>query len=67
VPDHDPEQSDLLLYHVRILEDMGDLADALALLGTKEKSKAIVDQVAVMETRGTVQRFVRHTLIDLLA
>ncbi|KAH9974058.1 NMDA receptor-regulated protein 1-domain-containing protein [Lactifluus volemus] len=51
VPDHDPDHSDLLLYHVRVLEDIGELAEALAFLNIKEKSKAIVDQVAIMETR----------------
>jgi N-alpha-acetyltransferase 15/16, NatA auxiliary subunit len=66
VPDHDPDHSDLLLYHVRVLEDIGELAEALAFLNIKEKSKAIVDQVAIMETRGTVYRFICHASIDTL-
>ncbi|KAH9990949.1 NMDA receptor-regulated protein 1-domain-containing protein [Russula compacta] len=51
VPDYDTEQSDLLLYHVKILEDMGELAEALTLLDVNAKSRAIVDRVAIMETR----------------
>jgi N-alpha-acetyltransferase 15/16, NatA auxiliary subunit len=66
VPDHDPEHSDLLLYHVKILEEMGEVAEALTLLGSKEKSKTIVDQVAVMEIRGTVHPSICHVLIDTL-
>jgi hypothetical protein len=54
VPDYDPEQSELLLYHVKVLEDMGELTEALTLLDVNAKSRAIVDRVAVMETRGVV-------------
>ncbi len=54
VPDYDPEQSDLLLYHVRILEERGDLSEALTLLDMNAKSRAIVDRVAVTETRGMI-------------
>jgi hypothetical protein len=42
------------------------MAEALTFLGLKEKSEAIMDQVAVMETRGTVYSFVRHASIDTL-
>jgi hypothetical protein len=66
VPDYDPEQSDLLLYHVKVLEDMGELAEALTLLDINAKSRAIVDRVAVMETRGVVLGYCRHVLIDRL-
>lgn len=52
MPDYDPEQSDLLLYHVRILEEKGELSEALTLLDMNAKSRAIVDRVAVLETRG---------------
>ncbi len=52
MPDYDPEQSDLLLYHVRILEERGELSEALTLLDLNVKSRTIVDRVAVMETRG---------------
>ncbi|KAI0305165.1 NMDA receptor-regulated protein 1-domain-containing protein [Multifurca ochricompacta] len=54
VPDYDPEQSDLLLYHVRILEDMGELAEALTFLDVNAKSRSIVDRIAVMETRARI-------------
>lgn len=52
MPDYDPEQSDLLLYQVKVLEDAGESAEALTLLDINAKSRAIVDRVAVMETRG---------------
>lgn len=54
VPDYDPEQSDLLLYHIRILEEKGELSEALTLLDMNAKSRAIVDRVAVLETRGVI-------------
>lgn len=66
VPDYDPEQSDLLLYHVKILEDMGELVEALTLLDVHAKSRAIVDRVAVMETRGVLLSYGRCALIDSL-
>jgi hypothetical protein len=59
VPDYDAEQSDLLLYHIRILEEKGDLSEALTLLDMNAKSRAIVDRVAVLETRGVA--FTRDT------
>ena len=64
VPDYDPEQSDLLLYHVKILEDMDELAEALTLLDVNAKSRAIVDRVAVMEIRGVFLSYQRCALID---
>lgn len=64
MPDYDPEQSDLLLYHVRILEDVGEVAEALTLLDTNAKSRAIVDRVAVMETRGMGLGCARYAVID---
>lgn len=54
MPDYDPEQSELLLYQVKILEDMGELAEALTFLDNNAKSRAILDRVAVMETRGVI-------------
>lgn len=62
VPDYDAEQSDLLLYHVKILEDMGELAEALTFLDVNAKSRAIVDRVAVMETRGVFLGYRRCAL-----
>jgi hypothetical protein len=59
VPDYDPEQSDLLLYHIRILEEKGDFSEALTLLDMNAKSRAIVDRVAVLEARGVT--FTRDT------
>lgn len=41
-----------MLYYVRVLEDTGELREALSVLDTNAKSRIIVDRVAVMETRG---------------
>lgn len=64
MPDYDPEQSDLLLYQVKVLEDAGESAEALTLLDINAKSRAIVDRVAVMETRGAALSHHCHASID---
>ena len=64
MPDYDPEQSDLLLYHVKVLEDMGESAEALTLLDMSAKSRAIVDRVGVMETRGATLSHRCHASLD---
>ncbi|KAH9835381.1 NMDA receptor-regulated protein 1a [Rhodofomes roseus] len=51
VPDYDVEHSEVLLYHVRLLEEMGDTSEALAFLDLNAKSRAIVDRVAIIEYR----------------
>jgi hypothetical protein len=61
VPDYDIEFSEVLLYHIRLLEDLGEHADALALLDTHAKSRAIVDRTAVMEFRGPCRIPSPHT------
>ena len=43
---------------------MGELTEALTLLDVNAKSRAIVDRVAVMETRGVVFSYGRRALID---
>jgi N-alpha-acetyltransferase 15/16, NatA auxiliary subunit len=45
---------------------MGELAEALTLLDVNAKSRAIVDRVAVMETRGVFLSYGRCALIDNL-
>jgi peptide alpha-N-acetyltransferase len=60
VPDYDLEQSDLLLYHIKILEDIGESAEALTLLDINAKSRAIVDRIAIMETRGATSSYRCH-------
>ena len=52
VPDYDPEHSEVMIYHVRVLEEMGEYREALALLDANAKDRVIVDRVAIMETRG---------------
>ncbi|KAI0674538.1 NMDA receptor-regulated protein 1a [Trametes maxima] len=51
VPDYDVEMSEILLYHVRVLEELGAYTEALVLLDTSAKSRAIIDRVAIMEFR----------------
>jgi peptide alpha-N-acetyltransferase len=52
VPDYDVEHSEIMLYHVRLLEELGELSEALNLLDVNAKARAIVDRTAVMEYRG---------------
>ena len=54
MPDYDVEHSEMLLYHVALLEELGEFSEALSLLDTNAKSRVIVDRTAVMERRGTV-------------
>ncbi|KAF8624974.1 hypothetical protein AX15_005610 [Amanita polypyramis BW_CC] len=51
LPDYDTEQSETLLYHIRVLEDLGELDEALRLLDAKAKERVIVDRTAIMEMR----------------
>ncbi|KAF8999912.1 N-terminal acetyltransferase A, auxiliary subunit [Hymenopellis radicata] len=51
VPDYDVEHSETTMYHVKVLEDIGDYAEALAFLDVNSKSRVIVDKTGVMETR----------------
>lgn len=52
VTDYDVEHSEVMLYHIRVLEDLGEYAEALSLLDINAKSRAIVDRTAIMEFRG---------------
>ncbi|KAI3602855.1 nmda receptor-regulated protein 1 [Moniliophthora roreri] len=51
VPDYDVEHSETLLYHIRVLDDLGEWSEALSLLDTSAKERAIVDKTAIMEFR----------------
>ncbi|KAI0698059.1 N-terminal acetyltransferase A, auxiliary subunit [Cerioporus squamosus] len=54
VPDYDVEFSEILLYHVRVLEDLGDYAEAITLLDASAKARTIIDRVAIMEFRARI-------------
>ncbi|RPD56962.1 NMDA receptor-regulated protein 1a [Lentinus tigrinus ALCF2SS1-7] len=54
VPDYDVEFSEILLYHVRVLEDLGDYTEAIALLDASAKERTIIDRVAIMEFRARI-------------
>ncbi|KAF9559465.1 NMDA receptor-regulated protein 1a [Agrocybe pediades] len=51
VPNYDTEHSETLLYYVNILEEVGELSEALSVLDTNSKSRSIVDRTAVLEIR----------------
>lgn len=42
----------MLLYHVALLEEVGQFSEALDLLDTSAKGRLIIDRTAVMERRG---------------
>ena len=44
----------MLLYHVALLEEVGQFSEALSLLDTNAKARVIIDRTAVMERRGTI-------------
>ncbi|KAF8886487.1 NMDA receptor-regulated protein 1-domain-containing protein [Infundibulicybe gibba] len=51
VTDYDVDHSETLLYHIRVLEELGEFSEALAMLDTNAKSRSIVDRTAIMEYR----------------
>jgi N-alpha-acetyltransferase 15/16, NatA auxiliary subunit len=54
VPDHDVEYTETILYHVQILEELGEVSEGLDLLDASIESKAIVEHTTVLEFRGTI-------------
>ncbi len=52
IPDYDVEHSEVLLYHIRLLEDLGEIQEALNLLDVSAKDRTIIDRTAIMEYRG---------------
>lgn len=52
VPSHDVEHSEVLLYYIRILEDLHEFSFALEQLDFYAKERAIVDKTAIAEHRG---------------
>ncbi|KAI0084740.1 NMDA receptor-regulated protein 1-domain-containing protein [Irpex rosettiformis] len=51
IPDYDVEHSEVLLYHIHVLEVLGEYTEALNLLDVSAKSRAIIDRVSIMEYR----------------
>lgn len=66
MPDYDVEQSETLIYHIHLLEEMGEFVDALSMLDVNAKSRAIVDRTAIMETRGKRSAMCTFTPSDCL-
>jgi N-alpha-acetyltransferase 15/16, NatA auxiliary subunit len=52
VPDYDVDHSECMLYYVRLVEDLGEISEALGLLDSYAKTRVIVDRTAIMEFRG---------------
>ena len=63
VPQCDVEHSESLLYYIRILEELENFTEALSVLDQNEKSRAIVDRQAILETRGRNRVFISLLLI----
>ncbi|CAE6415873.1 unnamed protein product [Rhizoctonia solani] len=51
VPDYDCEHSELLLYHLRIMESLGKHEEVLAALDVYSKQREILDRTAIVEFR----------------
>ncbi|KAF8180397.1 NMDA receptor-regulated protein 1-domain-containing protein [Pholiota molesta] len=54
IPDYDTEHSETLLFYVSILEEVGDLSEALAVLDRSSRSRSIVDRTAILGTRARI-------------
>jgi len=52
VPDYDTEHSETLLYYIRVLEELGELSEALTVLDRNSRSRSIVDRTSILEIRG---------------
>ena len=52
IPDYDVEHSEVLLYYIRVLEDLGEFSEALSQLDGYSKERSIVDRTAITESRG---------------
>ena len=52
VPDYDVEHSEVLLYHIRVLEELDETQEALNVLDVSAKDRTIIDRTAIMEYRG---------------
>ncbi|KAG8741139.1 hypothetical protein FRC12_015759, partial [Ceratobasidium sp. 428] len=51
VPDYDIEHSELLLYHLKIKEGLGEFEEVLAALDVYAKQRQILDRTAIVEFR----------------
>ncbi|KAK7684976.1 hypothetical protein QCA50_011811 [Cerrena zonata] len=61
VPDYDVEHSEVLLYHVRLLEEVEEFDEALSMLDVNAKSRAIIDRTAIMECRARILSKLKNT------
>ncbi|KAF8156996.1 NMDA receptor-regulated protein 1-domain-containing protein [Crassisporium funariophilum] len=54
IPDYDTEHSETLIYYIRLLEEIGELSEALSILDVSSKSRAIVDRTSILEIRARI-------------
>ncbi|KIM42317.1 hypothetical protein M413DRAFT_444742 [Hebeloma cylindrosporum] len=54
VPDYDIEHSETLLYYIHVLEELGDLSEALTVLDRNSRSRSIVDRTSILEIRARI-------------
>ncbi|KAH9477761.1 N-terminal acetyltransferase A complex auxiliary subunit NAA15 [Psilocybe cubensis] len=54
VPDYDIEHSETLIYYVNILEEIGELSEALSVLDSSAKSRSIVDRTSILQIRARI-------------
>ncbi|KAF8550148.1 N-terminal acetyltransferase A, auxiliary subunit [Imleria badia] len=59
VPARDTEYGELVFFHIRILEELGEFQDALTMLDKKAKDRMLVDRPAIAECRGE-QRWIPY-------
>lgn len=61
MPGYDPEHSEAVLYHIRILEELDENEEALQLLDVSAKERVVVDRVTIMEMRGALPFLAYHS------
>lgn len=66
VGSYDVEFSELLMYHVRILEDMGDFQSALDMLGSHDRAKggSVLDRMASTEMKARLLAKMKESIAD---
>ena len=67
IPPYDPEHSELLLYHVRILDELGHYVEALDFLTKSAKSRSITDRSMIAVLKGLQTIYVWSLCSDYIA
>ncbi|KAG8885365.1 hypothetical protein FRB97_001440 [Tulasnella sp. 331] len=67
VPNYDLEYSELMLYYIRLLEDLQEYSEAMQLLDVHAKGRSIVDKTAITLLRGESREKAMQLLQQLAA